>query len=63
MVRILDAIETHQPGSRTSRQMTALVYYAGPRPSEVVMLRRRCLSLPSDGSWGRIVAVVAPCPV
>jgi len=54
MVRILDAIVTHQPGSRTYQQMTAVVYYAGLRPSEVVMLRRRSLRLPADGSWGRI---------
>lgn len=54
MVRILDAIVTHQPGSRTYQLMTAIVYYAGLRPSEVVMLRRRSLALPADGSWGRI---------
>jgi integrase len=33
--------------------MTAVAYYAGLRPSEVVMLRRSCVSLPSTG-WGRI---------
>jgi len=54
MVRILDAIPTHQPGSRTYQQMTAVVYYAGLRPSEVVMLRGRSLTLPTDRSWGRI---------
>jgi integrase len=54
MVQVLRAIETHQPGSRTYQQMTAVVYYAGLRPSEVVMLRRRSLRLPAGGSWGRI---------
>jgi integrase len=54
MVRILDAMATHQPGSRTFQQMTAIVYYAGLRPSEVLMLRRRSLTLPKGGSWGRI---------
>jgi len=54
MVRVLDAIATHQPGSRTFQLMTAVVYYAGLRPSEVVMLRRRSLALPADGTWGRI---------
>lgn len=54
MVRILDAIPSHQPGSLTYQQMTAVVYYGGLRPSEVVMLRRRSLTLPADASWGRI---------
>ncbi len=54
MVRILDTMASHQPGSLTFQQMTAVVYYAGLRPSEVVMLRRRSLDLPADGSWGRI---------
>lgn len=53
MARAIDAITTHQPGSRTYRVMTAVAYYAGLRPSEVVMLRSRALTLPSDG-WGRI---------
>ena len=53
MVRAIDAIATHQPGSRTYRVMTAVAYYAGLRPSEVVMLRARALDLPPDG-WGRI---------
>lgn len=51
--RALDAIVTHQPGSRTYKVMTAVAYYAGLRPSEVVMLRPRALTLPSTG-WGRI---------
>jgi integrase len=33
--------------------MTAVAYYAGLRPSEVVMLRRRSLDLPDEG-WGTI---------
>ena len=33
--------------------MTAVAYYAGLRPSEVVMLRPRALALPIEG-WGRI---------
>ncbi len=49
----LSAIESHQPGSKTYRVMTAVAYYAGLRPSEVAMLRIRALSLPAAG-WGRI---------
>jgi integrase len=33
--------------------LTAVAFYAGLRPSEVVMLRVRALTLPNDG-WGRI---------
>jgi integrase len=39
MAAAIDAIVTQQPGSKTSRVMTAVAYYAGLRPSEVVMLR------------------------
>ncbi|MGK2928207.1 MAG: hypothetical protein ACSLFO_01365 [Acidimicrobiales bacterium] len=53
MVEILAAIESHQPASRMYRTMTAVAYYAGLRPSEVVMLRPSALRLPADG-WGRI---------
>lgn len=53
MRRAIDAISTHQPGSHTYRVMTAVAYYAGLRPSEVVMLRPRALNLPPAG-WGRI---------
>ena len=35
----LDAIVSHQPASRTYQLMTAVLYYGGLRPSEVVMLR------------------------
>jgi integrase len=54
MVRILRAMATHQPGSLVYQQMTAVVYFAGLRPSEVVMLRRRSVHLPPGGAWGRI---------
>jgi integrase len=53
MARILDAIPSHQPASRTYQLMTAISYFAGLRPSEVVMLRRRSLDLPEQG-WGEI---------
>jgi integrase len=53
MARILDAIVSHQPGSRKYRVMTAVAYYAGLRPSEVVMLRAHALELPKRG-WGRL---------
>lgn len=58
MERAIAAIASHQPGSRTYQLMTAVAYYAGLRPSEVVMLRRRCLYLPATG-WGRIDVVEA----
>lgn len=53
MAAAIDAIVTHQPGSRTFRVMTAVAYYAGLRPSEIVMLRVRSDVLPADG-WGRL---------
>lgn len=53
MAEILQAIPSHQSGSHTYQIMTAIVYYAGLRPSEVVMLRPRALSLPDVG-WGAI---------
>lgn len=53
MRRAIDAIASHQPASRTYQVMTAVAYYAGLRPSEVVMLRTRALHLPGRG-WGRI---------
>ncbi len=58
MAAVIDAIPTYQPGSRTYQVMTAVAYYAGFRPSEVVMLRARALVLPSTG-WGRIDVVEA----
>ena len=55
MRRVLATMATRQPASKTYRLMTAIVYYAGLRPSEVVMLRPRCLTLPdTGGEWGRI---------
>ncbi|HXY46151.1 MAG TPA: site-specific integrase [Acidimicrobiales bacterium] len=53
MATVIDAIASHQPASRTYRVMTAVAYYAGLRPSEVVMIRARALELPENG-WGRI---------
>ena len=53
MAEAIDAIVTQQPGSRTYRVMTAVAYYAGLRPSEVVMLRVRSAELPAEG-WGRL---------
>jgi integrase len=53
MRRAIEAIPNHQPASRTYQVMTAVAYYAGLRPSEVVMLRAKALHLPAKG-WGRI---------
>ncbi|MGH9137100.1 MAG: tyrosine-type recombinase/integrase, partial [Acidimicrobiales bacterium] len=53
MRRTIEAIPTHQPASRTYQVMTAVAYYAGLRPSEVVMLRAKAMHLPAKG-WGRI---------
>jgi integrase len=58
MVKTIAAVQTHQPGSRKYRVMTAISYYGGLRPSEVVMLRPRALQLPEEG-WGRIDVVEA----
>ncbi len=53
MATVIEAIPSHQPASRAYRVMTAVAYYAGLRPSEVVMLRAKALELPKRG-WGRI---------
>lgn len=53
MTAVIEAIKSHQPGSLTYQLMTAVAYYAGLRPSEVVMLRAHCLRLPQKG-WGKI---------
>lgn len=53
MAKVIDAITSHQPGSRMYRVMTAVAYCAGLRPSEVVMLRVKSLRLPEQG-WGLI---------
>lgn len=58
MARIIDAIRSHQPGSHTYQVMTAVSYYGGLRPSEVVMLRRQALVVPRQG-WGLIEVVEA----
>jgi integrase len=58
MVAIMDAIPSHQPGSRMYQAMTAVAYYAGLRPSEVVMLRPRALHLSATG-WGSVEVVEA----
>ena len=49
MAEAIDAIVTQQPASKTYRVMTAVAYYAGLRPSEVVMLRVQSAELPADG--------------
>jgi integrase len=53
MAEAIDAILTQQPASKTYRVMTAVAYYAGLRPSEVVMLRIGSAELPTEG-WGRL---------
>jgi integrase len=53
MAAVIEAMVSHQPASRTYQMMTAVVYYAGLRPSEVVMLRADALGLPGRG-WGHI---------
>ena len=53
MAKAIDAIANHQPGSKTYRVMTGVAYYAGLRPSEVVMLRKQSLELDGPG-WGTI---------
>jgi len=58
MAAIFEALPTHQPGSRTYQAMTAVMYFAGLRPSEVVMLRPQALRLPDEG-WGAIEVVEA----
>lgn len=58
IAKAITKICTHQPGSRIYQLMTAVAYYAGLRPSEVVMLRPRALVLPKSG-WGRIEVVEA----
>ena len=53
MTKALEAVASGHPGSRTYQVMTATAYYAGLRPSEVIMLRVRAITLPEKG-WGRI---------
>jgi integrase len=58
MARIIQAIPTQHPGSLKYEVLTAIVYYAGLRPSEAVMLRPRSRHLPETG-WGTIWVVEA----
>jgi integrase len=58
MVAVIDAIPSHQPGSRIYQVMTAVAYNGGLRPSEVVTLRPRALNLSATG-WGSIEVVEA----
>jgi integrase len=58
MAGIIQAMRSHQPGSRTYQLMMSVIYYAGLRPSEVVMPRPRALTLPREG-WGEIAVVEA----
>ena len=58
MRKALEAIGTHQPASKQYEAMTSVMYYAGLRPSEVIMLRPRNLDLPPVG-WGKIDVVEA----
>lgn len=57
MASIIDAIPTHQPGSRNYAVMTAVSYFGGLRPSETAMLRPRVLHQPAG--WGSIDVVEA----
>lgn len=57
-VAIIAALKSRQPASLTYQAMTAVVFYSGLRPSEVVMLRPRALTLPSK-CWGTIAVTEA----
>lgn len=54
----IEAMANDKAGSLVYQAMTAVAYYAGLRPSEVVMLRVRALDLPPEG-WGRIAVTEA----
>ena len=58
MARAIDAITSDKTGSENYRVMTAVVYYAGLRPSEVAMLRVGAAELPTSG-WGKVHVVEA----
>lgn len=49
MRRAIDAIASHQPASRTYQVMTAAAYYAGLRPSEVVIAPDQGVAPPGKG--------------
>lgn len=53
MAQALAALRNHQPASRQYHVMTSVAYYAGLRPSEIVMVRKGSLVLPEEG-WGRL---------
>jgi len=53
MLKIIDAVPSHQPSSHKYEVMTAIGYLAGLRRSEVIMLSVGALELPESG-WGRI---------
>ncbi len=53
MQRALGQIPNFRPESQKYFVMTATAYYAGLRPSEIVMLRPKALTLPTTG-WGEI---------
>ena len=52
------AIPTHQPGSGMYYVMTAVAYFGGLRPSEVIMLSTSRPTLPASG-WGAIAVTEA----
>jgi integrase len=58
MQRALDAMLNPHPASQLYHAMTSVMAHGGLRPSEVVMLRPRALTLPTDG-WGTIEVVEA----
>ena len=58
MASVIAALPSHQPASRMYQVMTGVTYYAGLRPSEVVMLRTQALRLPASG-WGHIDVIEA----
>jgi integrase len=55
---IIKALKTHQPASQMYAVMTAVSFFGGLRPSEVVDLRVKHLDLPESG-WGSINVIEA----
>jgi len=49
MLKVVSAVRSHQPGSRTYEVMSAIGVLAGCRPSEIVMLETDDLDLPEEG--------------
>lgn len=56
--KLIAAMRNHQPASCMYQTMTAVSYYAGLRPSEVVMLRAGSIALRPNG-WGQLDVVEA----